>query len=404
MITCAWADNNIRLAPGDDKTGYESETYTTDSLSLVQRIGQPSNLLQNAQREHLGLPPLDAKRNLSPNRLQIQLGRKLFYDRRLSRNQTMSCAMCHIPEQGFTNNELARPIGFEGRSIKRNAPTILNIAFAKTLFADGREDLLEQQVWAPLLASNEMNNPSVGAVVNQLKEDQQYRKLFAEAFGQAPNMLNIGLAFAQYEQSLIAGDSAFDRWYFAGRTTALNPQQKLGFALFTGKAQCNRCHLIDEQSALFTDHQLHNTGVGFADSMLTPDTVTVQLAPGISTELDTEVLATVGDPKENDLGRYEVTLDPADRWKFRTPSLRNVAITAPYMHNGQFQTLLDVVQLYNRGGVEHELLSPLIMPLELTQEEENALVEFMLTLTGSNVAELVADAFAADVGDPSTDD
>jgi cytochrome c peroxidase len=312
--------------------------------------------------------------------------------------------MCHIPEQGFTNNELARPIGFEGRAIKRNAPTILNIAFARSLFVDGREDRLEQQVWAPLLASNEMNNASVGAVVNQLKQDAQYRTLFAQAFDQAPNMLNIGLALAQYEQSLIAADSDFDRWYFGQQKQLFNAQQRRGFALFTGKAQCNRCHLIGETSALFTDHGLHNTGVGYADSMLDPDSVTVQLAPGLTTELDVSVLQSVGEEKENDLGRYEVTLDPADRWKFRTPSLRNVAITAPYMHNGQFQTLHKVVQFYNQGGVKHEQLSPLIRPLNLSAAEVDAVVAFMQTLTGSNVSELVADAFAVEVGDPIDED
>ncbi len=391
---------SIRLAPGDDKTGYRRADYQTDSLSLARRRGSAIDLAANARAEHLGLPPLADFQVAAPNAGAIQLGRKLFFDRRLSRNRTMSCAMCHIPEQGFTSNELKRPIGFEGRGVKRNAPTLLNVAFNQRLFWDARERELAQQIWSPLLAANEMNNPSVGYVLDQLHADPHYRELFQQAFGEPANILNTGLALAQYQQSLIAANSRFDRWYFAGDQAALNAQEKLGFRLFTGKAACSSCHLIGAQYALFTDHQLHNTGVGYQESMQkTPATVTVQLAPGVQVAVDQKLVSTVGEAKENDLGRYEVSLQPADRWKYRTPGLRNVALTAPYMHNGEFLSLQAVIDFYNRGGVQHELLSPLIRPLGLVESEQAALRAFLVALTGGNVAQLVGDAFAAPVGD-----
>ena len=316
----------------------------------------------------------------------------------------MSCAMCHIPEQGFTSNELARPIGFEGRAIKRNAPTILNVAFVDRLFADARESSLEQQVWSPLLAANEMNNPSIGFVIDTINANRDYNQMFESAFGEPANMSNIGIALAQYERSLISANSRFDKWLFGGDAAALNAEEKAGYQLFIGKAACVTCHLINpsKKVALFSDNQVHNTGIGYRDSMLaSPEEVSVQIAPGITTKLKRGVINSVGEVKPNDLGRYEITLDPNDRWKYRTPSLRNVALTAPYMHDGKFLSLDDVITFYNNGGEPNELLSPLIRPLGLSNSEMKALTAFLRTLNGENVKALVADAFAAPIGDTS---
>jgi len=331
---------NIRLAAGDDKTAYESKDYKTDSLSLEYRHGQTANLYQAATKQQLGLPILTHPVDNQANEQKIRLGRKLFFDRRLSRNQTMSCAMCHIPEQGFTNNELMRPVGFQGRALKRNAPTILNVGFSKALFADARETSLEQQVWSPLLAANEMNNPSIGFVIDSIRNLEDYNNLFEKAFGKAPDMMNIGLALAQYQRSLVAGDSKFDRWFYGGEKNLLTAVEKQGHKLFVGKAGCVACHRIGKEHALFTDDLLHNTGIGYRDSMLKPiEKIKVQLAPGVTTEVDQAILKTVGQEKLNDVGRYEITLDPNDRWKYKTPSLRNVELTAPYMHTGEFFNL-----------------------------------------------------------------
>jgi len=395
------ADEKIRLAPGDYKTDYSNANYETDSLSLSLRSGSAANLLEIVKAKQLGLPELAAPADNQPDARKIALGRKLFFDRRLSRNKTMSCAMCHIPEQGFTNNELARPIGSEGRGLKRNAPTILNVAYYQRLFVDQREFSLEQQVWSPLLASNEMNNPSIGYVIETILHARDYAGLFQQAFGGPVTMRRVGQALAQYERTLISGDSRFDRWLYANEPLALNSSETLGYQLFTGKGGCSSCHLIQKDHALFTDQQAHNTGVGYGDSMLRPSgEVSVQLAPGITANIDQARIASVGGVKANDVGIYEVTLNPVDRWKYRTPGLRNVALTAPYMHNGEMLTLEAVVDFYNRGGIPHELLSPLLKPLGLVADERAALVDFLKSLTGSNVKTLVSDAFAVPIGDP----
>ncbi len=399
-IAAAEPEGDVRLAPGDFKGGYDTLDYETDSLSLPARTGVDADLLGNIKSEHLGLPSFSAYQQEVPDASAISLGRKLFFDRRLSRNKTMSCAMCHIPEQGFTSNELKRPIGVEGRNLKRNAPTLLNVIFNRRLFWDARESNLAQQVWSPLLAKNEMNNPSVGHVLEQLHSDEDYLDMFMNTFGEKANMMNVGQALAQYQQSLIGASSRFDQWYFGRDKNALNELEQQGFAVFMGKGACQSCHSVGDNYALFTDHQLHNTGVGYEDSMSkTPKSIAIQLAPGMSAEVDKELINSVGEKKENDLGLYEVTLKPPDRWKYRTPSLRNVALTAPYMHNGEFSSLDEVIEFYNVGGTPNALRSPLIKPLNFTTDEQVALREFLKSLTSSNVAELVLDGFAAPVGD-----
>ena len=392
--------------PGDRKGGYATADYRTRSLALVNRRGQEADLLEFARNPPLGLPAIPALRQqaLSPQR--VALGRKLFFDRRLSLNNTFSCAMCHIPEQGFASNELATAVGIEGRSVRRNAPTLYNVGYAGRLFHDGREDRLAQQVWGPLLAKNEMGNPAIGHVVNTIENLGDYRGQFESAFdGAGPGMQNIGDALAAYQLTLNAADSPFDRWYFGADETAVSAQVKQGFALFSGKAACTGCHLVAQDHALFSDFAMHNTGVGYLSSRVEQQaTIKLQLAPGVFVDVDKKLVATVGEPALADLGLYEITEDPADRWKFKTPTLRNVALTAPYMHDGSLASLRDVIHFYNTGGIDNPLLDPLLQPLALNAREIEALVAFLQALTGSNTPALVADAFAAPVGDVSAAD
>ena len=390
------------FGPGDRKDGYESESYVTNSLSVTARKGKKTDLLQFVYNPPLGLPKIDLPQSNPITKEKVELGRLLFFDRRLSLNDTFSCAICHIPEQGFTSNELATAIGFEGRSVNRNSPTSYNVAYYTLFFHDGREDSLEQQVWSPLLAHNEMANPSIGYVINKIKGIKEYEGLFEAAFdGEGPTMQTVGDAIASYQRTLNSANSRFDRWYFGKEKDALTYDEKQGFSLFMGKGKCASCHLVDQDYALFTDNRMHNTGHGFATSMgIGPDKTRIQLAPGVFVDVDNEVIDSVRQqPKPNDVGLYSVTQNPFDRWKYRTPSLRNVALTGPYMHDGAFTNLHDVVEFYNQGGVPNELLSPLIMPLSLTAEEVDQIVAFMLALTGDNVQTLVADAFAAPIGD-----
>ncbi len=387
--------------PGDDKSGYEDREYETRSLALIARTGKKTDLLAVARKPPLGLPPVPVPASNPLTKKRVALGRKLFFDRRLSINGTFSCAMCHVPEQGFTSNEMATAVGVEGRSVRRNSPTIYNVAYATRLFHDGREENLEQQVWGPLLAKNEMANPSVGYVLGIIRSLPDYEGLFEAAFdGKPVGMETLGQALAGYERVLVSGGSTFDRWRYGRESGSLPTPAQRGFDLFTGKAGCSACHLIGEHSALFTDNKMHNTGIGYARSMGKPTgKKRVVLAPGVFVDVDREVINAVGESPPQDIGLYEITENPVDRWKYKTPTLRNVELTAPYMHNGGFSTLREVVEFYNRGGVANESLDPLIRPLQLTPDEVSNLVSFLRSLTGNNVDTLVADAFAAPVGD-----
>lgn len=330
-----------------------------------------------------------------PTAEKIALGRKLFFDRRLSINGTMSCAMCHVPEQGFANWELATAIGVEGRSLKRNAPTLVNVGYLTPLFHDGRDSSLETQFVGPLVAHNEMANPSAGYVVAALNRMPDYRPLFETVFGAPASLDRIGMALGAYQRSLTVADSPFDRWAFAGEEEAIGAAAKRGFELFTGKAGCASCHLIGEQDALFTDLQFHDTGYGRmreAQRQNPPDTVPVRVAPGVVHNVKIAIVEAVSAGREADLGRYEVTENPADRWKFRTPGLRNVAVTPPYMHDGALATLAEVLEFYNRAEADHPGRDPRIRPLGLTGEELQQLEAFLNTLTSAGLDCLVAEA------------
>jgi cytochrome c peroxidase len=398
-------DAHLLQGPGDVKEGYESTAYRTSALSLENRRGQAADLWSYVIQPPLGLPPIPFPENNLPSPEKIALGRLLFFDRRLSHNNTFSCAMCHIPEQGFSSNELATAVGIEGRTVRRNSPTIYNVAYLDRLFQDGRESTLEQQIWGPLLAHNEMGNPSVGQVIEQIRAIPEYRERFEIAFeGRPVSMETVGMALASYERVLVSANSPFDRWYYGEQTEAMSAGQQAGFRLFTGKANCSSCHLLKKESALFTDELMHNTGIGYQRSMSNPSAQTrVQIAPGEHITVRQDVVADASEPPPNDLGLYEITENPGDRWKYRTPTLRNIALTAPYMHNGSISTLEEVIAFYNRGGIHNELLDPLLRPLNLSDEESDQLLAFLNALTGYNVDALVADAFAVPVGNTGSD-
>lgn len=402
----ASSDAATLSVPGDDKTGYESRDYETRSLAVQKRRGVSADLFGVVQQPMLGLPPIPQPELNRITRAKINLGRKLFFDRRLSLNDTFSCAMCHIPEQGFTNNELAVAVGLEGRSGRRNTPSVYNSAYAKLLFHDGREYTLEQQVWGPLLDRNEMANPSVGTLLEKIRNIPEYDHLFERAFnGRSLSIETLGMALATYQRVLISANSRFDRWYYGKDDSAMNKQQRRGFELFTGKAGCSTCHTVGEDYALFTDNELHNTGIGYRESMQKkPPREKIQLAPGVFVEVEQSIIESVSERVRSDLGRYEITQNPHDRWKYKTPSLRNVALTPPYMHNGSLAGLREVVEFYNRGGEPNELLDSLIKPLRLSESEIDALVAFMEALNGSNVNTIVSDSFAAPVGDVTRND
>jgi len=354
-----------------------------------------------AELARLGLPDVPGAESLQP--AQIELGRKLFMDRRLSRNGTMSCGMCHVPEQGFAQNELATPVGIEGRSVRRNAPSVLNAGFNESYFHDGRARTLEEQAWGPLLAPDEMGNSDRASVVARVAALSDYARPLQAVFGDAPlSEAHIGQALAAYQRSLIAGGSPFDRWYYGGEDEALDAQQKRGFVVFRGKAQCTACHKLGKRHALFTDEAFHNLGVGFPTAAQR-ESVEVALAPGVSARVAQSVVQSVSAPIQPDDGRFEVTADERDRSAFRTPTLRNVALSAPYMHDGSLATLREVVDFYDRGGNQNDNLDALMVPLYLSEQDKQDLVAFMRALTGANVHELARGA-RAEASTPSLRD
>lgn len=333
-----------------------------------------------AASTRLGLPDLPATPSHRPNAAAIALGRKLFFDQRLSADGTISCASCHDPAKGFVDGKrLAEGIG--GRAGTRNAPSLLNAAFNTSQFWDGRRATLEEQALDPLVNPREQGLPGYPALLALLRNDAAYAKAFEAAFSIKPpdiDVVHVGMAIASFERTLLAGDSRFDRFFYGHVQDALSPSEQRGLALFRGPAHCGDCHLIGSRSALLSDNAFHSLNIGIqriGPRMADLTTRLVRARESAAT-LDDTILS-----QEDlaELGRFAVTLAPADIGKFRTPSLRNVALTAPYMHDGSVPTLAAAVdaELYRRGSQAGR-------PLILTPQERLDLVAFLDALTGSD--------------------
>ena len=279
------------------------------------------------------------------------LGRRLFFDPQLSNDRSVSCATCHDPERAFTD---ARPlaIGVFGRVGKRHSPSLVNRGFGTHQFWDGRAGTLEEQVLQPITDPNEMDL-SIEEAVKRLTADDGYRAEFTKVFARAPSSENLSLALATYIRTIRSGDSPYDR-FVAGDTTALTAEQQQGLQIFRTKALCVICH----PEPLFTQDDFHNTGVAWQPAAAD--------APG----------------RYRDDGRFAVSRIELDRGRFKTPTLREVARTAPYMHDGSLATLADVIDFYNQGGRPNRNLFPVVVPLRLTAEEKQALVTFLESLSG----------------------
>lgn len=329
----------------------------------------------------LGLPPLTAPADNPLAPIKITLGKTLFQDKRLSADGTVSCATCHQPEKAFADGlPLARGLG-QGLGT-RNTPSLINAAFLTTQFWDGRRDTLEAQVQDPLLNPAEHGLRNAEQLVDIVRRDQKYRSQFRQAFGpdNSITMDNVARAIAAFERTLIAGDSPFDRHEYGHDPTALSEAAVRGLALFRGRAKCETCHQIGPTRAMLTDNRFHSLGIGFKKIEPRLAKITVTLASAEGQSIDRTILSQA-DIAE--LGRFVVTRDPADIGRFKTPSLRNVALTAPYMHDGSVATLEEAVELevYYRGIAANR-------PLVLTPQEKADLVEFLKALTSARTAEL----------------
>lgn len=277
---------------------------------------------------------------LTPER--VALGKALFFDPRLSDKNEISCASCHQPNKGWASNTLVDEIGTQRVMHTRSVPTLINTAYQRHYAWDGQFSTLEEQVLEPLTSANEMNQ-DIDELIKELGEIDSYRKMFEQAYpNEAINIKTITKAIASFERSLVSTESAFDRW-IKGDEDAISNAAKRGFELFEDKANCIACH----HGFNFTDNSFHNTGV----------------------------------TSSNDLGRFALVPVKTLKGAFKTPTLRNVTITAPYMHSGDYQTLEDVIEHYNRGGNVQPAIDPNIRPLFLSEQEKTELLAFLKTLT-----------------------
>jgi cytochrome c peroxidase len=293
----------------------------------------------------LGLPPLTWPDDNRYSAGKVELGRLLYFDRRLSADDTVSCASCHNPQFAFTDGA-AVSTGIRSQKGTRSAPTIINRAYTLAQFWDGRAGTLEEQAKGPMANPIEMGNTHE-AIVDRLKAIAGYRALFAKAFGSEEITIDrTAMAIACFERTVLSGNAPYDR-YKRGDKKAMTPEQVRGMSIFFDKAKCDRCH----EGANFTLNAYANLGVGT-------------------------------DKPEPDVGRYAVTDDPRDWGVFKTPTLREVEHTAPYMHDGSLKTLEDVVEFYNKGGIQNRNLDPNIKPLHLSGQEEKDVVAFLRALSG----------------------
>jgi cytochrome c peroxidase len=308
---------------------------------------------------------------------KVELGRKLYFDKRLSADDTVSCSTCHDPEKGFADGEIVT-IGIKGQKGVRNSPSTLNAAFYDTQFWDGRVSTLEEQAKLPLINPLEMGMSSHDALVEKISKISEYQSLFKSVFKTDKITIDhIIQAIASFERTLFSFNTPFDR-FMAGEDGALSDSAKRGWALFLGTGRCITCHEFNPSYPFFTDNMFHNVGVamnkeGFKD---------LALKVANSGE-DASDLA--HDKAYAELGRYLVTKEPKDIGAFKTPGLRGVALTAPYLHDGSEPTLESVVEFYNKGGIPNPYLDGGMRPLNLSEEEKKDLVELLKSLTSEDL-------------------
>ncbi len=311
--------------------------------------------------------------------VKIELGRKLFFDARLSADGRVSCSTCHDPKLAFTDGKAVAE-GIFGRRGARNSPTLLNAMFNTGQFWDGRTDTLEDQAIQPLTNPLEMGDQSHDDVVKRLRAMAEYRAEFQAVFGREITIELVGKAIAAFERTLVSGDSPLDR-FVAGDQEAISDAAKRGFALFRGKARCSRCHTFSDALPFFTDFSYHNTGV--AANHPNFDKLAQQTYRIVETGRAKEAIDRLAAQEGGqELGRVLITYQVFDIGSYRTPSLRNIALTAPYFHDGSARTLADVVRFYNQGGRRNINREWDLNALGLTEDEQQDLVAFLESLTG----------------------
>ena len=277
---------------------------------------------------------------------KVELGRILFFDRRLSQDNTIACATCHLAKFGFTDGQPVST-GIKGQKGGRSAPTSFNRVFSSAQFWDGRAATLEDQSIGPFTNPIEHGFVNYDVMIAKMKKIPGYKPLFMQAFGEDITIGNVGKAIASFQRTVLSGNSPADKFDQGQEAGAIPEAAQKGLLLFRDKARCTKCH----SGFNFSDEKFHNLGIGWDDNKV-------------------------------DLGRYMVTKNAEELGAFKTPTLREISRSAPYMHDGRFRTLEEVVNFYNKGGVKNPHQDPLILPLELTDQEKQDLVAFLRTLNG----------------------
>jgi cytochrome c peroxidase len=344
VVTCGFSGNSWADASAKDAMVIESVLEWAKGIMHTSSSEQAQQILTEWILPETAPPP--DNKSLDPKK--VALGKMLFFEPRLSGNGTMSCATCHVPALGWTDG-LPTGRGHNGMVLERATPTIINVGFNKILMWDGRAESLEEQATGPIVNPNEMHN-SVENMVKTLKGIPGYVKAFNEAFyGLGVSESRYRTAIAQFQRMVVTNNSPFDRW-IQGDAKAMTVQQARGFELFRdpGKGNCMVCH----RPPNFTDNGFHNIGLpSFAD-------------------------------KNADEGRHSQVKVDMTRGAFKTPTLRNVAQTAPYFHDGSAKTLNDVIEHYMTGGVVKTNLSPNMIKPNLTRQDKKDLIAFLEALTG----------------------
>ena len=348
-------------------------------------LAQPKSLQQVGVPVAMSRGIIPADNPQTPEK--ISLGQKLFFDRRLSADGTVSCSTCHDPALAFTDRK-PTSVGIKGRVGQRNAPTVLNALYNKTQFWDGRVNTLEEQAALPIVNSVEMGHPSLDAAVAQIAAVEEYQHAFRNVFGHPPNSPDLLRAIASYERTQLSFDSPFDH-FIAGDKNAIDESAKRGWELFNNQARCNKCHALTETTRDVTnliDNDFHNIGVLIVQHKVVPLARQAEqlVKTGDTSAIDQAAIQT----EMSALGRFLITKKEPDIASFKTPNIRNVLVTGPYFHDGSQDTLWDVIDHYNKGaGLQDPYLDQDIQPLALTENDIDDLVAFMASLTSPNYKE-----------------
>ncbi|MEX0830932.1 MAG: cytochrome-c peroxidase [Nitrospirales bacterium] len=341
VLTGAWVGGIVGIVlMGSMGLGHESDHEASPSMVIVDGQTVPD----------IGpLPTVIPQPATNLNyAAKVSLGKQLYFDGRLSKNNAISCAFCHNPVSGFADPNQTS-VGVDGKRGGRQSPTVYNTAFNPFQFWDGRAGSLEEQAIGPIHNPIEMAETHEN-VISKIAKIKGYKEQFLKVFGAGVSLQGMAEAIAAYERTIISTNSPFDK-FVLGDDKAMDDATQRGMAIFKGKGRCIACH----NGTNFTDNKFHNLGV-----------------PQVG-------------PLQEDLGRYEVTRQERDKGAFKTPTLRSIIETAPYMHDGAFQTLEEVVDFFDKGGNANPQLSPFMKPLGLAPQEKTDLIAFLKALTGEPI-------------------